>query len=1089
MAKRRISKAEKRSQAKRAKQQEEALLSFLRNYGDPEPAQNVDAATFDNQIKSITTLLATYINNDPKGTILDLGCGNGVLLSRLTDLSVFTQNIDWSYLGVDFPEYRESVFKLALDHKIHRKVDFVDLDNFYKEWPITQSLARPYIVFIRNVIHELNIPDTARLFEHISKNLTQGEILIIQDLQVFPVAEKGNACWIPEELKKLIEQFGFSALKAIEQSKTGNRWYNIVAVRNAEPPLAQAEIQQAVTESRYEQWAQWRTLGAVHPDDEKFRDVRIAKIDFDLQFAALNNQLLLAGAAGVDPLSRDQQALVVKETFTRALTSFVLLKPADTREVVEGAQHFVDRGNSQNSLEKYLASEYPFTSIIGPTLMGKTELVKHVLSKFQHGRIPALIDVQATASVWNILESLLSSTGCHVPNEILAGMQKISFKDIRPNIADFFQEHAQNLVIVIDHVERLLNPIGQVTDADIQELILILVRSHGAKVILTSRRPINTPFIPAVLQYPESQPPVGRFPEGPPHVEQLLGTFIGLKDFPPALIEGVGRHPLLAVLAGLYLRNKGKEAVENEQFLKELRNNMRVALFSRIVDDESRPAIIAISRLRIPVPRSMIVALSSVGSVQAAEALGLVFFQRDLNREDLLSCVGALRLRTWQGANFGFDDPIDSETDQEVTQDSAEKSAQELVAALYEQLYRKDGDPKWLRESLYHHMLTGDISTLNQFGVSFRSEIFGAGEYWFRYKKDFSSALWAYQSAQHFGDSSVLARMRVASCLLRVKRQQEGEEEFNKLLQEFPEALGVKSSYIDGLLYIREYQRALNLLNEFSLSLKDGVWVAGQFGRAYMGLQRHGEAVEAFKQQLQFEEDALTFQDLARAYHKMGNTQQEQRVLERGLKLFPHSKRLELSYAALLERVGKVVEAAKRLESLFESHPTNGWIIFPLIKTLGRLGEVERAEEIWKNVEDKLHPEILRIPIQATLAVEQGKYDEALSILRRRDDDEHSVGQKLEIYYEWATNSNDEDEKKRIALQGIKEFAGVISANLGHNVPLLISYAKLTILVGNKALYDEIDQKVLDINPNITELDKIKAELKPSWNHDDGTIE
>lgn len=1085
MAKRRISKAEKRVQARLAQRQEEALLVFLRNYGEPEPAQNVDAAAFDNQIKSITTLLATYINKDLQGTIIDIGCGNGVLLSRLTDFTIFTQNMNWSYLGVDYLEYRESLLKLAFDNHIHRKVDFLELDSFYKEWPTTPSLAHPYIIFIRNVIHELDILNTARLFEHVSSHLRQGEILIIQDLQVFPVAEKGNACWIPEHLKAAIEHCGFDALDAAEQSKTGNRWYNIIATRNDKPPLTQDEIQELVLSYRYKQWSEWRALGAVHPEDEKFRDVRIAKIDFDLQFAALNNQLLLAGASGVDPLSRDQQALIVKETFKRALSNFALLKPADTRETVEDAPHFVDRGNSQDNLEKYLTSDYPFTSVLGPTLMGKTELARHVLAKFHHERVPTLIDVQATASVWNVLESLLSAIRCHVSNEILANLQKISFKDIKQIVSDFFEVHAQDLVIVVDHFERLLNPTGQMPDPDIKEFIFMLVKSSKAKVIITSRRAFNTSFIPPSLQYPEPQPPVGRFPEGPPHVEQLLGTFVGLKDFPLALIEGIGRHPLLAVLAGLYLRQKGKEAVENEQFLKELRNNMRVALFSRIVDDQSKPAIIAISRLRIPVPRSMVVALSSEGSVQSATELGLIFTQRDLNRSDLISCVGALRLRTLQGANFDLDEPIDTETEQEITEDSAERSTQEYIAALYEQLYRKDDDPKWLRESLYHHMLTRDSSALSQFGVSFRSEIFGAGEYWFRYRKDFPSALWAYQTAQRFGDQSVLARMRVASCLMRVKRQQEGEEEFHKILREFPEAMGVKSSYIDGLLYIKEYQRALNVLNDFGLSLRDGAWVAGQFGRAYIGLQRNSEAIEAFQQQLQFEEDPLTFHNLARAYHRMGNTQQEQRVLERGLRLFSHSKRLQLAYAALLERIGNVVEAANHLEALLGSDPNNGWIVFPLIKTLGRLGKLDKAEEIWEGAKDKLRPEFLRIPIQATIAVEHDKYEEALSIMRRRaEDDEHSVGQKLEIYYEWASNAVDKDEQKRIALQGIEELSNPISSNLGHNVPLLISYAKLALAAEDKKLFKEIEQQVLSINSNITELDKIKAEQRPAWNGD-----
>jgi SAM-dependent methyltransferase len=512
MAQRKVSKSEKRAQAKREKQKEVTLLDFLRDYGSPEPPQEANAALFDNQLKSVATLLATYINKSDRGSIIDVGCGNGVLLSRLMETSQFTQTPGWEYVGVDFPEYREKVVHIAVEKKIHRRVDFVEVDKFYKDEPAFQTAPRPYLVFVRNVIHELNIRDTARLIESIARNLAPGEILIIQDPQVFPRAEKGNACWIPLQLKETIEACGFDALDSIEQSKSGSRWYNIIATRNHNDSLSLNQIQTTVSDSRSRQWIKWKDLGAVHSDDEMFRDVRIAKIDFDLQFAALTKQLLEAGHSSVDPLTTTQQALIVKETFKRALSEFILLRPADVREVMEDAPHFVDRGNSQNSLEKYLASQYAVTTIVGATLMGKTELARHVLVKFRHGRLPVLVDIQATASVWNILESILSSIACHVSNEVLAGMQGISFIDIRAVVSEFFETHARNLVIVFDHFERLLNPLGMMTDGDIKDLIGILTQSSNAKVIITSRRSMHLSFVPANLYYPEPQPPVGRFP-------------------------------------------------------------------------------------------------------------------------------------------------------------------------------------------------------------------------------------------------------------------------------------------------------------------------------------------------------------------------------------------------------------------------------------------------------------------------------------------------------------------------------------------------------------------------------------------------
>jgi hypothetical protein len=113
------------------------------------------------------------------------------------------------------------------------------------------------------------------------------------------------------------------------------------------------------------QWGKWKKLGALHQNDETFRDVRVAKIDFDLQFAALNAQLIAVNAKGVPHLQPAEEALVLKETFARSLQSFQLVKPKNILEIVESVPYFVNRGNNKNGLEKFIVANEKVTLIQG----------------------------------------------------------------------------------------------------------------------------------------------------------------------------------------------------------------------------------------------------------------------------------------------------------------------------------------------------------------------------------------------------------------------------------------------------------------------------------------------------------------------------------------------------------------------------------------------------------------------------------------------------------------------------------------------------------------------------------------------------
>ena len=1071
MGSRKTRKQKIAAEVRNQKVREAQLLKFLIDYGQPEPPQEVAKALFDNQIKSIFIFLAEILNNNNSGTIVDIGCGNGTILSRLADLINFKEKSEWSYLGIDYNEYKEPVVSLAVNNKLHRKVDFLSLDDFYKEWPNDPQLKRQHLVFIRNVLHELSIEETSILFSHIINNLFLGEKLVIQDLLVFPKAEKGNVCWEPDTLVNLLENCGFSVVMTIEQSKYGGRWINIIATLTTKHDYDLSKIKALVIKFRLLQWNKWKKLGALHQDDEQFRDVIVSKIDFDLQFASLNAQLIDSKAKGVSPLQPEQEALVLKETFDQTLNSFNLVKPQNILELVESVPYFVNRGNSKDGLEKFLVSSEKVTVIQGPPLMGKTELVKEVLSKFHHNRYPVFIDVQATYSVWNIVEGILGSIRCHIPIPVLRSLRSTDFTEIKDVLLDTLKRFSNEIILVFDHFERILNPGGLISDREIKDF-LISVSATDAKIILTSTKQIDLSIFPPEYVFQEIQPPVGRFPDGPPHVGQLLGILAGIKECPDDILKSIDRHPLLAVLVGLCIRKYGVAVLSDDNFIKDIKSDLRSAILNRISDDISKPALNAISHLRISVPREMLNKLSSSISVKSAEEIGLIYSVRDSSRDDLLSCIGAIRY--WDKDEK--EDLDDNELEQAENADKI--NIHENIYHEYLEVYRKDDDPKWLREIYFHKLISGNKDAVDNFGSYFRSEIFGAGEYWFRYKKDFDSAYWAFSIASKYGENSLFLRMRTASCLIRIKKRREGEEMFDKLIKEFPRAMHIVSSYVDSLIYINAFGAALSILNKYQITSTDNEWHAGQFGRIYMGLHNYPEAITAFKYQLYFGEMPIIYQNLARAYHKMGDTPNQMAMLEKGLKIFPNSKRLNVAMASLYEKIGKTENAKEILLKMHNENPYNGWVLFPLFKVLARSDETEKALSIFKKVNNKIDPTFLRKTIESEIEVIKGNYQTAINILDSQIQDEHSVGQKLEAYFAWASSVDDIEEGIQIAKEGLSLK---INKELKNNVPTLFSVGKLAILARDYEQYKKIQKHITDINPELKDLQDFARQIKPEW--------
>lgn len=1027
---------------------EAELGAFLKTYGEPSRPQQANCADVDSELKHISLPLSQILSATNAGTIIDLGCGTGIILKRLAELQAFMES-EWLYVCIDFEERVNDVLKLAVDLRLNRRAEGTSIKDFYARPFEIRSVTRPFLVVIRNVLHELDIPRTVELLHACVKGLQAGDKIVIQDLQVFPEAERGNVCWNPTVLQRALRRCGFTSTPVAEVSGRGNRWFSLIADKTTTSTLTAADIFNIVVEERKSQLDLWTTLGELAPKDKAYRHNKIAMLDFDLQRAALLEQLNIVNAPGIQRPSAEQQALTAKLAFAKQLESFRLADLQRTTSFLPRVPHFRDRARDQDDIELFLRSNSSVLVARGGPYMGKSVLVNEVLARRAHDRQVLIIDPQLTSNVWNIVEQFLVGIGCKISYAVIASFRGAQLVHVMESLAKLTTWVAKHTIIVIDHFERLLDPDSRIVDPEICAFLGLLTSNPQSKVIVTTQRePSASTFESGVIVFP-TVITVGRFPEGK-HVENVLDDFVdrkrlGIEQYPDELLSAIDRYPYLAVLAAKIVQKEGQSALADQALLSNIREKLRDDLLRRLVTNDSRSAIEYLSLIRIPVPRKMFEGLAGKKSVNAAEQSGLMYPIFDRYGRDLLTGADLLRADP-------EDDEINVPTDDAVGDRLRQK--QHAIADWYERLYRENDDPRWLRELYYHRLLTGDEQQISRFGVAYRTELFLAGDYWFRRLKDFRLALKAFQAAEKLGLKSYLSEMRLAACLIRVNKRSEGEMRYMDIIQRYPKSSGVKMSLVDSLLFVHAYQSALDKLAEFNFKINDDPWITGEFGRAYFGLHRYTEAASAFETQIRVEPNQIVFWMLARTYHRSGQRDDVARVLEKGLKRYPNNRHLLLSKAAHLISLGGAenwIEAEQLLRELLAIYQHDGAILQQLCKLLCLKGNAGDAQSLFIQHRSKLHPERYKVPIEVDICIARKNWNGALNLLTETDiNDEHIIGLKRKVYLQWARSETNPIQQMRIARQGLD---GSVGPGLENNVPLMVTSVKLAKLAQDLQLY------------------------------------
>lgn len=1024
------------------------VARYAATYLQPEIVQDVAAADTDPQIASLIPLLQDWIAERDAGVIIDLGCGNGTLLKRLAALDDFKSKSGWVYAAVDFQGNLEKVSALAKDLTVSRKVELVEIGSFYKSWP---DVAESQIVVCRNVIHELSIQKTANLLSWVARNISEDDIFLIQDLAVFPEAERHNACWLRDKLADLVKDHGFERVSSVIQAtRGGNSWLSITAKQRRGTVPSEDQSLNATRRARAEQWHLWAALEAAQKADATAKDI-VRAIDLDLQLASLTRQLLDAGMIGIK-LDDEVGKRVRMTEITKKVAAFVEKDVLPSNPPVEEA-HFRERGDQLNKLEGFLRGSGRIALVWGGVGTGKTTFIKHLL----HGRLYAkslvMVDLRASSGFWPAVEQIFAQLDLRVSSDLLSVAGDIEFSSIRASIGQFLNAFSSRIVFVFENLDAAIDSNGGLRDKELASLVELIVSKDRAKVIFSSRGE----YLPGVIlaaagsTVPTSAR-MGRYGTDQTVINVLDDVFdrgsAGIDGYPAKLIDAIDRHPLVASLAAKNLSKSGSSLLLDEKFINELRQRMLDELRGRLVDSLSESAVDAASNLRIPAPLAMLERLAPAEAVHRARASEVLYSVRDRRWGELIYALGLFRKRR-------IGDALPSARRVMSNEDDARN---EYISTLYMDVYRQDDDPKWVREAHFHTMISGAVKPANISafaGKYYLPELIASANYCFQKKHDYSLALELFNSAASLTQLDETSLMRMASSLIRVGRSDRGESEFKNLVEIYPNNFGIKMSHVDALLSVSEFEKAMDTLGKYNMKPEDSTWVAQQWGRTYLGLDRYSEAIAIFSGLLATDADPYRYVYLARALQQYGDLSEAIRVLKSGAEHFPNNVAILTSLGADLERKREDDDALAVLEPLFEEMPDNARAGVAIIRILIRSGDLEGASKILWRAERAApsQADTFLISARAEILIASGRAKNAIETLKSEiKRDPTLIGILLEAFVHASQAAGDDNERDALLAEGMQLK---VPERWRLNVPVQVNRARMALKARNRLIFDE----------------------------------
>jgi tetratricopeptide (TPR) repeat protein len=1045
-----------------------AVLKYVNGYLQRELIQGVEGADVDPQLATAVMMLNERLADHPGGRLFDLGCGHGSLLARLATVPAFVNNPDWRYAPVDFEDKIDEVGKLARKLKLLKRMEPLTIEEFGSE----AADADPKIFFCRNVFHELKLGEAAQLVHSVCRLFGPDDLFFVQDLLRFPEGERNNHCWTADQLAQALESIGFSSVTELSQgTKSGNAWFNLTAKRFTGNPPSVERIYAALFEARKAQWLIWsavETAGSSLPA----RGELIEAIDMALQLASLTRELRSAGGLDLKLDPEVERTIRANEIVKRiegladldGLVGSTLVAPA----------HFRERGAQLTIAEDFLRSGSRLAVVHGGKGTGKTTFIEQLLANRLYDKTLVVIDARAARGVWPMLEQLMSQLGVNLAADVISVMEHLTYGQIAPSVGRLLNRFSSRLVVVFENIDEVLDSNQRFIDPQIESFLTQFIAKEGIKVILSSKRE----FLPATIQRAAGNQlapsiAMGRYATSATVANVLDDYFdrgrAGLADYPASLIDAIDRHPLVAELAGRILEQDGQDVLLDQRFFEQLRKRLRDDLVARLVDEPSEAAMEVAAELRTPVPAQTLEFLAGRESVHHARTNEVIYAVPDRRWSELLTSLGLFRKRA------GNDLMPASEHD--VSESGGVSHAR--IADALEQLYREDDDPKWIRESYYHRMLSGQTEglSLTEFaGSYYLTELVASANYCFEKRSDYEIALSLYDAAATLGTLDESSLMRRASCLVRTGNVKNGNTEYRRLIADFPNNVGMRRSHVDALLYRREFKLARTMLQEHGLLPEQNNWHALQWGRTELGLHNYGSAIDIFRAlREKTPDDPFVVTYMARALQQFGDLDLAIEVLEKGITDFPDNVAIRTSLGNNLERAKRDDEAVPLLRGLVSDDAGNARAALSLVRILLRTDAANEAAKVAKAASRKARGGLKIFAIMSTAEVMSAKDDwlGAAELLRNHLEEDEGIGALLiDALLRGAERAETLAERDALIAQAA---AVPISIMLVHNVPVQVVLVRLALARRDRTAFDTAIGNLARTRIEHTELQRLRA--------------
>ena len=1046
------------------------LLKFISGYECLESPQSIEEIQGDLQLAGLSTLLNSDLKSNPESRIIDIGCGNGTLIAKLAQINAFKNYPNLRYIGFDFSLRLPDAFKTVNELDLHSKVRLLPLNNNWEDF-----FTIPSIIVIRNVFHELNIENAAKIMYNICKYIPVDSVVLLQDMTTLPKAEKGKAGWLGFHLANVFKAGGIESILTEDTSKRGIDIFLIEGKRLSECKIEELHIQKLLIEARKEQL---KLLGLKYKALEEKSENKLPLLRLSHDITAISLEL------GIMDKSKIEDEKTSASIFCLAFSNISSLDFNELRENFKypSTKWFQNRGNFLGFFENFLESDTSIFILRGGNFIGKKTFIWWALDIKNHGRLPLYVKFNETTDLIVFLEEISVQLGIqkYIDVEILASLNTLPTIKLRKEITNAISRLIPETILIIDGFEKMIDPEGKIENKDIFWLIDHWSSFHEAKIIIESRGQIK--HMPFERTQIESMSTFKSRPYWKPFGEhqytiKLLNQIVPIKyrltydenygGYPPDLIKSLDNHPYFTYIAGTFIKNNPDSAcLENEEFIGQLTNNLYQNLISSFeLNDNEMEIIFALSLIKDSFSLDF---LNFITDSKTSKRL----LEKNLLIE---SEHGRFRL-LWI-----LKDSILEDMNKEEIQ-NLETKWHQIFSDVFLRLYSnsESSNPSFYRQCYYHSMLAGNRGDSPAYNLP---EISECAELWSR-SGMLEDAIWAYKKISEKRELHSKEEMRMASCLIRTGKHSTGRKLYYDLFKRYKGWIGAKMSYVDSTLNVGgDANEALKVLHMISDLKRNYYWywrVAKCFRQLHerrLAYQKYEEAILSSP----VSESWKIIRELVHYSHNVLDENVEKEWLEYAWyhqKL--RSSEIKIYLGTYYERNDNFIEAETLLRDVHKKRPWDAYCILPLVKTLCKNNKVSDAKKILNTVPNNVNKYEIFIHAKVYYLAHLKEFEEceklllSLPFVPEKDDALiHRWGQWAGLFLLWSRTLQP-PQRVSIAKKGLKYVNQLIEESSVRGMIICLELAKIT---ENSNLQVILKKEIHEINNDIDLDEKLFTDL------------